>query len=302
VLTSVFVMTDVVGPRVVHGSFRIDTGIAACDCSTLRAVPLTDLDRELSATIGRLAPASVLVLEFEATQRRLARSFGDGAVSMTLGADGLAQAPRQYDVVVIDLPEPLDPGRTRAALHTAIQHVAPGAALVIVHDAPLPERCGLDAPDFDHASCGAGRVSVTTLHRGRRTTVHDLVFRARSTIERVEAIELARRLASDRPPLVVDTRTDTDRFRFGVIAPSIHVPYSVAEWHLDPANSYLHPAIESFDQPLVVICNGGYSSSLTAGNLVTIGFTDVADLIGGFAAWDSVGLPIAEADHSHLGW
>ncbi len=265
-------------------------------------MPLTELDRELSATLGRLAPASLLVLEFGSTQRRLARLLGDGAVSMTLGADGMAQAPRQYEAVVIDLPEPLDPERTRAALHTAIQHVARGAALVIVHDAPLPERCGLDAPDFEHRSCGAGRVSLTTLHRGPRTTVHDLVFRARSTIERVEATELHRRLVGERAPLVVDTRTHTDRFRYGVIAPSIHVPNSVAEWHLDPANSYLHPAIESFDQPLVVICNGGYSSSLTAGNLVTIGYADVADLIGGFTAWAAAGLPIAEADHSHLDW
>jgi rhodanese-related sulfurtransferase len=286
----------------VHGAFRIDTTIATYDRSTLRAVSLTDLHRELRSTFGRLAPASTLVLEFGATQRSLAQLFCDGAESMTLGPDGLAQAARQYDLVVIDLPGWLDPGRTRAALHSAIQHVASGAALVIVHEASLPERCGLDAPDFELQSSNAGRVSVTTLRRGRRTTVHDLVFRSRSTIERVHANELFRRLAGERAPLVVDTRTATDRFRFGVIAGSIHVPHSVAEWHLDPANSYLHPAIESLDQPLVVICNGGYSSSLTAGNLVTIGFTDVADLIGGFAAWAAAGLPVAEADHSHLGW
>jgi rhodanese-related sulfurtransferase len=41
----------------------------------------------------------------------------------------------------------------------------------------------------------------------------------------------------------------------------------------------------------VVVCNDGYSSSLTAANLVRIGFVDVADMIGGMQAWRAAGLP-----------
>ena len=63
---------------------------------------------------------------------------------------------------------------------------------------------------------------------------------------------------------------------------------------------YLHPALVSFDQPIVVICNGGYSSSLSAANLSRLGFRHVADLIGGMRAWLAAGLPVSDPDHSHL--
>jgi rhodanese-related sulfurtransferase len=99
---------------------------------------------------------------------------------------------------------------------------------------------------------------------------------------------------------VIDTRTPTDRARFGAIHGAVHVPRTVVEWHFDPANGYLHPAMRSFDQPLVVVCNSGYSSSLSAANLVRIGFTDVADLVGGFEAWRVAGFPVDQPDHSHL--
>ena len=138
--------------------------------------------------------------------------------------------------------------------------------------------------------------------RGPRTTVHDLLFEARSVIRRVDPVVLHNRLDQSDRPLVVDTRTTTDRSRFGVIDPSIHIPRTVLEWHLDPANAYLHPSVTSFDQPIVVVCNGGYSSSIGAANLIRLGYTDVADLIGGLHAWRARGLPVHNPDHSHLNW
>jgi len=92
----------------------------------------------------------------------------------------------------------------------------------------------------------------------------------------------------------------TDRDRFGVIAGSIHVPRTLVEWHLDPANGYRHADVTAFDQPLVLVCNGGYSSSLAADSLLDLGFTDVSDLIGGIRAWVEAGLEVVEPDHSHL--
>ena len=71
-------------------------------------------------------------------------------------------------------------------------------------------------------------------------------------------------------------------------------------WHLDPANGYRHPSVSSFDQPLVVVCNGGYSSALAAASLLDLGFVDVADLVGGMRAWTGAGHPVVAADHSHL--
>ncbi len=85
-----------------------------------------------------------------------------------------------------------------------------------------------------------------------------------------------------------------------MIPGAVHVPRTVVEWHLDPANGYRHPDVESFDQPLVLVCNGGYSSSLAAASLLDLGFTDVADLVGGHRAWVAAGLPVVAPDHSHL--
>ena len=129
--------------------------------------------------------------------------------------------------------------------------------------------------------------------------MHAPLSETRATIRRLTANQLHDRMQSADPPLVLDTRTHTDRGRFGVIPGSVHVPRTVVEWHLDPANGYLHPEMRSFDQALVLVCNGGYSSSLAAANLVRIGFTDVADLIGGHTAWCTTGLPVVRADHEH---
>ncbi len=141
---------------------------------------------------------------------------------------------------------------------------------------------------------------LTVFRRTERRTVHDVVFEARARVDRTTAAELADRLVRADPPLVVDSRTAIDRQRFGVIAGSIHVPRTVLEWHLDPANGYRHPAVRSQDQPLVVVCNGGYSSALAAASLLDLGFTAVSDLAGGMRAWIAEGHPVVEPDHCHL--
>ena len=141
---------------------------------------------------------------------------------------------------------------------------------------------------------------ITLLQRTNRVTIHDKVFEARGRIRRVNPHDLFDRLQRVGAPTVVDTRTAVDRGRFGVIDGSIHVPRTLVEWHLDPANGYRHPVVTSFDQPLVLVCNGGYSSSLAADSLLDLGFTDVGDLVGGIRAWRHAGFDVVEPDHSHL--
>jgi rhodanese-related sulfurtransferase len=143
-------------------------------------------------------------------------------------------------------------------------------------------------------------IGDVVLQRTARFTVHDMLFEARRMIERIDPSELARRCDEPNPPTVVDTRTHVDRRRHGVIPGAIHVPRTVLEWHLDPANGYQHPSVTSFAQPLVVVCNGGYSSSLAAASLMRIGYGAVADLIGGHHAWCSAGFGVDPPDHSHL--
>lgn len=48
------------------------------------------------------------------------------------------------------------------------------------------------------------------------------------------------------------------------------------------------------DAPVVVNCAGGYRSLIAASLLQHAGFSDVSDLIGGYGAWTTAGLPVAE--------
>lgn len=237
----------------------------------------------------------------------------DGSLARLLGLDadvvsvaataalGL-QLEHRVALAAVDALGITDEGLLRNALHGAVQHLQPEGHLAVRHaPAERPLLAGFRDDDLIPVAVNSidGAV-LSVFRRSARTTVHDLLFEARATIQRVSPTELQQRLAGDRPPLVVDTRTHTDRTRFQVIPGAVHIPRTVLEWHLDPANGYLHPAMRSFEQPIVVVCNGGYSSSLAAANLVRLGFTDVADLIGGHTAWVAAGLPVTAPDHSHL--
>lgn len=237
----------------------------------------------------------------------LARLLGldTAAVSVPASAALGLQLGHRVALAAVDALSIADDGMLRNVLHCAVQHLLPQGHLAVRHRAAAPALLdGFRSDDLaivSTESIGAGNRDVLSVfRRSERTTIHDLLYEARATIRRVSPTELQKRLATDRPPLVVDTRTHTDRTRFQVIPGSVHIPRTVLEWHLDPANGYLHPAMRSFDQPLVVVCNGGYSSSLAAANLVRLGFTDVADLIGGHTAWAAAGLPVEPPDHSHL--
>lgn len=259
-----------------------------------------------------LSPAPVF--DLLAGKRTLLIGADTGALAETLwlGAGGdvhtvceedapTIQLDRRFDVAVIMASEG-DEGLRRSLTHCAVQHLARQGHLVVVHEPQESPLCsGFRGDDFHAVYQGpVGKATVSVFIRSDRTTVHDLLYDARATIRRVTAHELFSQLGSAAPPLVLDTRTQTDRGRFGVIPGCVHVPRTVVEWHLDPANGYLHPAMQSFDQPLVVVCNSGYSSSLAAANLVRIGFRHAADLVGGHAAWCAAGLPVERADHSHL--
>ena len=50
-------------------------------------------------------------------------------------------------------------------------------------------------------------------------------------------------------------------------------------------------------KPTIVYCAGGYRSSIAASRLAAAGFSDVSDLLGGFAAWQGAGAPITSSEN-----
>jgi len=92
--------------------------------------------------------------------------------------------------------------------------------------------------------------------------------------------------------ILVDTRSSDALRADGTIPGSIHVPLSELEWRVDPASGDQDPRIAGREDRIILLCAGGYSSSLAAIRLHEIGFRETTDVIGGFAAWRDEGLPV----------
>jgi rhodanese-related sulfurtransferase len=122
-------------------------------------------------------------------------------------------------------------------------------------------------------------------------TIDELLERVRGRIERVQPAEAARRLAAGA--LLVDTRPVEQRERDGEVPGAVVVDRNVLEWRLDPASPYRIPEVTGYDLEVIVLCNEGYSSSLVADTLRTLGLRRAVDVVGGFEAWAALGLPVA---------
>jgi glyoxylase-like metal-dependent hydrolase (beta-lactamase superfamily II)/rhodanese-related sulfurtransferase len=101
------------------------------------------------------------------------------------------------------------------------------------------------------------------------------------TTERVGADVAASRLASAAPPVLLDLRTAVERSQ-KYIEGSTHIPLN----HLADRLSEIPSG-----RPVLLHCAGGYRSSIGASLLQRAGFTDVSELAGGIAAWETAGLP-----------
>ena len=126
---------------------------------------------------------------------------------------------------------------------------------------------------------------------GRRTrSIDELLDEVRSRIDRYEPLEAAERLAAGA--LLVDTRSAALRAEQGAVPGAIVVERNVLEWRLDPRSQWRLPQITGFDVEILVICAEGYSSSLVADTLRTLGLARSADVVGGVEAWIAAGLPV----------
>ena len=126
-----------------------------------------------------------------------------------------------------------------------------------------------------------------------RLTIQQLLADARAGLNRLEP-EAALRAQHDGATLV-DTRCGDDRRASGVIPGSVHIPLSVLFWRLDPTSGYHDPSLADAARQVVLLCADGYSSSIAAATLVSLGFTRATDVIGGFNAWVAGGLPVEPA-------
>jgi rhodanese-related sulfurtransferase len=125
-------------------------------------------------------------------------------------------------------------------------------------------------------------------------TIDQLLADVRLRIGRIEPEDVAARQAAGA--LLIDTRPWEQRSRDGEVPGALVVDRNVLEWRLDPSSPDRLPLVTGYDLEVVVLCHEGYSSSLVADTLRTLGLTRTVDVIGGFVAWAAAGLPVVAPD------
>lgn len=117
------------------------------------------------------------------------------------------------------------------------------------------------------------------LAEARRTVPELTVEQAKARVDAGEAI-------------LVDVR-DAGEWQAGRVPGAILAPRGILEWMADPACPNHIPAlVAAVDRPVILQCAHGFRSLLAGQTLQSMGFTDVASVIGGFEAWEQAGYPV----------
>jgi rhodanese-related sulfurtransferase len=120
-------------------------------------------------------------------------------------------------------------------------------------------------------------------------SVEALLADARSRLDRLEPPAAVEAIANGAR--LVDIRPRGQRAEEGEIPGAVIIERNHLEWRLHPASASRIPAAVQ-GQRWIVFCSEGYTSSLAADSLNSIG-VPATDLVGGFTAWAAAGLPTA---------
>ncbi|TDD81678.1 rhodanese-like domain-containing protein [Actinomadura rubrisoli] len=122
------------------------------------------------------------------------------------------------------------------------------------------------------------------------SSVTDMIAHARTQVRNLTVAEAAQALEDGRPTLV-DLREPGEVEREGHIPGAVLAPRGMLEFWADPSSAY-HRAEFDPASPTVLYCASGGRSALAALALQELGYTDVAHLDGGLAAWKQQGRPV----------
>ena len=128
-----------------------------------------------------------------------------------------------------------------------------------------------------------------------RRTIDDVLAAAQARLRRLTPEQAADRVRDGWT--LVDVRASDLRTRDGRIPGAVHAPLNVLEWRVDPESGSQEPALAGKEDRLILFCHEGYSSSLAAVRLHELGYPNTTDMIGGFSAWATAGLPVEAEQH-----
>ena len=125
-------------------------------------------------------------------------------------------------------------------------------------------------------------------------SIEQVLAAARAQLQRLSP-HAAYQAAAAQGAVLVDIRPEAQRKLDGSIAGALVVERNVLEWRFDPASSAKLPIATDHDLQVIVFCSEGYTSSLAAAALQDLGLWRATDIVGGFEAWRSAGLPTGGA-------
>lgn len=121
-------------------------------------------------------------------------------------------------------------------------------------------------------------------------SVDELLADARSRLQRLTPQEA--HVAVTAGAVLVDIRPGWQRAENGDVPSALIVERNHLEWRFDPECDARLPDATGYDVQVVVLCQEGYTSSLAADALRSLGLHRATDVIGGFDAWEATGLPV----------
>jgi len=142
------------------------------------------------------------------------------------------------------------------------------------------------------------------MSRAAYASVEDMLAAARSGLKRLDPIGACRAVTDGA--WMVDIRPREQRIREGEIPGALVIERNHLEWRLHPTSTARLP-VAAPGQRWVIFCSEGYTSSLAAEALCSLGL-DATDLHSGFNAWQAAGLPTvpggtpAEQTSPFYGW
>lgn len=235
------------------------------------------------AAVTEGQPSRPHYFEFDAQRNRELHPLLDEGIPPLLDVEEVL-GHRDAGSVLLDSREPPDfaAGHLRGAVNVGLQgRFAEWAADVL-------------SPERDVVLVGDPAVAVEAKVRlgrvGYDRVVGQLDGLAELFATRPELVEQSSRLTveqlgklsgSDPGLQLVDVRSPGETAS-GTLPGARQIPLAV----LADSLAGLDPA-----SPVVVYCASGYRSQVAASLLVAAGFGDVSDVLGGYAAWESAGLP-----------
>lgn len=117
----------------------------------------------------------------------------------------------------------------------------------------------------------------------------EMLAEANAEIDAI-SVQDAMALVGSGEIVFVDVR-ETQENQAGAIPGSVHAPRGLLEFIVDPAAPMHKPELAS-GKKLIVYCASGGRSALSAQTMRRMGVENVANLVGGIAAWKEAGGPV----------